>query len=67
MPRSRRCANCRKATSPNGAPVTVVAVRDGRDVYACSLHREELAAPAGDPLVAIAQYQDMARRRGAGR
>ncbi|WP_370415048.1 hypothetical protein [Streptomyces fradiae] len=63
----RRCARCRKATSPNGAPVVVVAVEDGRDVYACADHRTELAAPAGDLLVATAQYQDMARRRRAGR
>lgn len=66
MPRSRRCATCRKATSPNGAPVIVVAVTDGRDVYACAEHQADLAAPAGDLLVTIAQYQDMARRR-AGR
>lgn len=63
MPRSRRCAKCRRATSPNGTPVIVVAVRNGADVYACAAHQGELAAPAGDPLVAIAQYQDMARRR----
>ncbi|MEU8621005.1 hypothetical protein [Streptomyces sp. NPDC048623] len=65
--RDRRCARCRKTTSPNGAPVVVVAVEDGRDVYACADHRQELASPTGDLLVTIAQYQDMARRRRAGR
>ncbi|MFF2331949.1 hypothetical protein, partial [Streptomyces sp. NPDC058103] len=61
------CARCHATANANGTPVLVVAVKDGRDVFACSGHQAELAAPAGDPVVAIAQYQDMARRRRAGR
>ncbi|MFC8983529.1 hypothetical protein ACFU3J_15950 [Streptomyces sp. NPDC057411] len=64
MPRSRACVRCRRTVNPGGAPTTVVAVRNGHDVYACADHQKELAAPGGDLLVAIAQYQDMARRRG---
>ncbi|GAA2790195.1 hypothetical protein [Streptomyces showdoensis] len=66
MPRSRACARCRHTASPGGAPTIVVAVRNGCDVYACAEHQKELAGPPGDTLVALAQYQDMARRR-AGR
>ena len=62
MTRTRRCATCGKTKNSNGMPTTVVAVRDGKDVYACAEHSAALAGPAGDPLVAIAQYQDMARR-----
>ncbi|MEU6988552.1 hypothetical protein ABZ946_34935 [Streptomyces sp. NPDC046324] len=59
MPRNRSCKKCRRST----VPTVVVAVEAGRDVYACADHRAELAAPAGDPVVAVAQYQDLARRR----
>ncbi|BAU86752.1 chemotaxis protein [Streptomyces laurentii] len=62
MPRDRRCHTCHTVTSVNGAPTVVVAVVDGQDVYACAAHRAEHAAPAHDPLVALAQYQDMAAR-----
>jgi hypothetical protein len=61
--RDRRCATCRATASANGLPVLVVAVVDGRDVYACDVHQAEHAARAYDPLVALAQYQDMAARR----
>lgn len=61
--RDRRCRTCRSTTSVNGTPTVIVAIVDGRDVYACDVHRAESAAPAGDLLVSIAQYQDMARRR----
>ncbi|MFJ7069883.1 hypothetical protein [Streptomyces sp. NPDC101115] len=62
MSRDRCCARCRESTSRTGAPTVVVAVRNGKDVYACADHRAELAGPPGDPVVAIAQLQDMARR-----
>jgi hypothetical protein len=62
MLRDRRCKVCRWTTSANGTPVVVVAVRDGEDVYACDVHRGELADPL-DQLVLTAQLQDMARRR----
>ncbi|MFI9005115.1 hypothetical protein [Streptomyces sp. NPDC053541] len=64
--RKRACARCGKFVSRAGAPTVIVAVRNGADVFACADHQGELAAPAGDPLVAIAQLQDMARRRRAG-
>ncbi|MFG2112243.1 hypothetical protein ACGFRB_06345 [Streptomyces sp. NPDC048718] len=63
MSRDRRCRTCRTTAGPDGAPTVVVAVVDGQDVYACGAHRSAHAAPAGDPLVALAQYQDMAARR----
>ncbi|BAU83356.1 glycosyl hydrolase family 26 [Streptomyces laurentii] len=62
MSRDRRCRTCRSATSSNGAPTVIVVVVNGEDVYACDVHRAEHAAPAGDQLVALAQYQDMAAR-----
>ncbi|MDR3080623.1 MAG: hypothetical protein LBV60_06785 [Streptomyces sp.] len=61
--RDRRCRTCHAVTSVNGMPTLVVAVVDGQDVYACAAHQDEHAAPGGDPLVALAQYQDMAARR----
>ncbi len=63
MARRRCCKKCRATKNANGTRPIVVASEDGRDVYACAEHGDELAAPAGDPLVAIAQRQDMARRR----
>jgi NADH pyrophosphatase NudC (nudix superfamily) len=63
MTRQRRCATCGSATNPNGTPTVVVAVKNGEDVYACAAHSSSLAGRRDDPLVAIAQYQDMARRR----
>ncbi|WP_019888563.1 hypothetical protein [Streptomyces purpureus] len=62
-PRGRACALCHSITSANGAPVIVIAVQGGADVYACATHRAELAVGSDDPVVATAQYQDMARRR----
>ncbi|MFE6103168.1 hypothetical protein ACFVQ4_24870 [Streptomyces laurentii] len=63
MSRDRRCRTCRSTTSASGTPTVIVAVVDGQDVYACDVHQAEHAAPAYDPLVALAQYQDIATRR----
>ncbi|MGW2203433.1 hypothetical protein [Streptomyces sp. NPDC001774] len=63
MARSRRCKKCGVTRNPNGTPTLIVAVRGEEDVYACAEHQRQLRAPKGDPLVAIAQLQDMARRR----
>ncbi|MFG3189265.1 hypothetical protein [Streptomyces omiyaensis] len=40
---------------------------DGKDVFACAEHQAEHAAPAGDLVVALAQYQDIALRLHEGR
>ncbi|WP_157855004.1 hypothetical protein [Streptomyces exfoliatus] len=39
------------------------AERSADDVYACATHAAELAAPRGDILTDLAQYQEMARHR----
>ena len=64
--RDTRCKTCGRTTSPDGAPTMVVAVVDGENVYACSEHAEEHAAPPGDLAVALAQLLDIARRRNEG-
>ncbi|MGW3392784.1 hypothetical protein [Streptomyces hydrogenans] len=40
---------------------------DGEDVFACVEHHAEHSAPAGDMVVALAQYQDIALRQYEGR
>lgn len=65
--RDRRCKTCRRTASANGAPTIVVAVVDGKDVFACAAHAAKHAAPAGDLVVALAQYQDIAMRQYEGR
>ena len=63
MTRDRRCVHCGAVANPNGTPTVVVAVAGGQDIYACAVHREKLAGPE-DPLIQLAQYQDMSRRDG---
>lgn len=53
---SAACAACGSTQH-----LRVVAVRDGKDVWACHEHAADLAAPFDDTLAALAWYQS--RRR----
>ncbi|MEU3076892.1 hypothetical protein [Streptomyces laurentii] len=64
MSRDRRCPTCRiTASATASGPTAIVADVNGQDVYACATHRADHAGPADDPLVPLAQLQDMARHR----